>query len=882
LGKRDIYIVDTYGVLFKIYYAIPLVANREGQPTNVLTGFIKTIQNFQKNFSVQHLIFALEGEGKNFRKDISPDYKINRGSTPETFNSQFKIILEWLEKMGFPTAQKNHYEADDIIATLSKKYSDLGDKVYILSEDKDFIQLLSQNIHILRNDSGKYNIFNAEDCYKKYKVQPHQFIDYQALVGDAVDNVSGVKGIGKVTASKLLSEFETLDNIYNNLDNTTKAIAKKLLLGKDDAVLSKQLVTLKQDISLTLPKTGRVVEQPLSVLIDEMIFHDIQDSLKYLINSGFISHSEVEKKDRWNFTFKTTILDNFDDAKKVIQGIPQRTIIAFDTETTGVNQFEDKIVGFSFAFDEVGGYYVPINHNQNTSLLFDNEQISETEAKELLELLSNYKLVGHNFKFDKHIVFNNLGVKLPLYSDTMILAWLYNSSESISLDNLSYNLLKHRKIKFKDLVKTGDNFSSVEIDVASTYAVEDVIATFKLYKFFTENLSNKLLKLAKTLEMPFSEALFEMEQVGIQVSLDTLQNLENDFSDKILQIETEIYKLAGDTFNLNSPKQVGNILFDRLDIETPKRKTDEATLNSIKGDYPIIAKILEYRSLAKILSTYIKPLKVLGQKGRIHTSFGQTGTVTGRLTSQNPNLQNIPVGSGIRKIFVAKEGYSLLSLDYSQIELRFFAHFSKDEVMVEAFRNGEDIHSVVAQKLNIERNVAKTVNFGLLYGMGSKKLSETLGISLAEAGDIISNYFETFQNLDEFQTKIHRKVLTEKYLETILGRKRYFQYEHQSSSRYQQVEASIERASFNTLFQGSSADLIKLAMLKIHEKIIAKKFDSKLLLQIHDELIFEIKDEFIEEYLTIFKRNMETGLKLKVPIVVNAKVGKNWGEMKSI
>ena len=882
MQNQDIYIVDTFGVLFRSYYAIPQLFNRDKQPTNILTGFIKTIQTFQKNFSIQNLIFALEGEGKNFRKDISSDYKIDRGSTPDDFNLQFKIILKWIEKMGFPTVQKNNYEADDVIATLSKQYSDLGNRVYIISEDKDFIQLLSNQIHILKNDSGKYINFSSEDCYKKYKVQPHQFIDYQALVGDAVDNVSGVKGIGKVTASKLLSDFGTLDNIYNNLDKATKSVSKKLLLGKDYASLSKDLVTLRQDLEIELPKIGRVGEQPLSVLIEEMIFHDISESLKPLINAGFISESEVEKKDRWNFKFKTTVLDNFADAKKVINSISKTVIVAFDTETTGVNQFEDKLVGFSFAFDETGGYYVPINHNQNTSLLFDNEQISENEAKELLEKLSECRLVGHNFKFDKHIIFNNLGVNLPLFSDTMILAWLYNSSESLSLDNLSYNLLKHKKIKFKSMVKSGENFSSVEIDEASIYAVEDVIATLKLYRFLIKNISSLMFKLATDLEMPFSETLFEMEQTGIKVDLETLDNLETDFSEKITNIETEIYKLAGDTFNLNSPKQVGNILFDRLDIETPKRKTDEVTLKSIKGNYPIIAKILEYRSLAKILSTYIKPLKVLGQKGRIHTSFGQTGTVTGRLTSQNPNLQNIPVGSGIRKIFVAKKGYSLLSLDYSQIELRFFAHFSEDEIMTKAFQNGEDIHSVVSEKLGVERGVAKTVNFGLLYGMGAKKLSETLEISLVDSKEILDNYFKTFSNIHKFQTKIHQKVFVDKFLETILGRRRYFHYENQSSNRYQQVEASVERASFNTLFQGSSADLIKLAMLSIHNQIDSKESDVQMLLQIHDELIFEIKDDKIDEYLTIFKTTMETALEISVPIVINAKVGKNWGEMKTI
>jgi len=865
---REIFIVDTFGFLFRSFYAIPPLYNRDGVPTNLLTGFVKLIQQFQKLFSIQKMVFALEG-GDNFRKEISKDYKSNREQAPEEFRFQAEVVLSWIEKMGFPTIQDNRYEADDIIASLSKIYSEKGYRVYILSADKDFIQLLDEVVSIIKPESMK--IFGVEDAIKKYKIYPSKFIDYQALVGDAVDNVPGVAGIGKKSAENLLNQFERLEDIYNNLDKIRPSISKKLQAGKELAFQSRELVTLKRDLKISpLPDTSSIPDEPLKMIVDELIDYELEEALKYLQKKGEVTKEYIERRENKNFEFEYITIRDIERLREVVSKIEDGTLIAFDTETTGVDVWSDKIVGFSFTDRVDKGYYIPIRHN----FLGVEEQISEDELRDILEEFKRFRLVGHNFKFDKHIIYNTFGVELPLFADTIILAWLKNPSKSLSLDNLAYTLLKHKTIKFKDIVPKGENFSSVDFESASKYAVEDVVVTLRLFYKFEELLSDNLFSMGLDFEVQLSELLYHMEREGISVDIDRLKTVEIDFNREIEDIKREIFALAGGEFNLNSPKQVAEILFDRLKIPSKKRATDEMTLKSINGDYPIIEKILKYRELFKIVSTYLIPLQKYGKVGRVKTTFIQTGTATGRLSSKNPNLQNIPVESGVRNGFVSKDCYSLLSLDYSQIELRFFAHFSEDSEFTKAFQNGEDIHLMVAKKLGVDRKVAKTVNFGLLYGMGYKKLAYTLNIKDEEAKEILKNYFKMFPDISKFQDRVNERLSHNWFIETILGRRRYFR-----PPTSQREEALIYREAFNTLFQGSSADLIKMAMVKIGNLIDREGLDVKPLLQIHDELIFEVRDKFISEYSQKFRDIMERAIPLNVPLVVNSKSGKSWGEM---
>ncbi len=863
MAERSIYIVDTFGFLFRSFYALPPLYNRDGFPTGLLTGFIKTIQLFQKKLDINHLIFALEGES-NFREEVSKDYKSNRGEAPDEFKKQVEIILSWIEQMNFPTVKLNNYEADDVIASLSTHYAQKGEQVYILSSDKDFIQLIDENISIIKPD--KMERFGEAETIKKYGIPPLKFIDYQSLVGDSIDNVSGVKGIGSKSAEKLLSQFSSLDEIYNHIDLVTpKGVQKKLVDGKESAYQSKELVALKRDLDIGSIDFKTLSKEPLMDIVNELIKYELDNGLQYLKKMGEIDDDFIQNAENHNFEFSYEIITDVQILKETLQNIESGDIVAFDTETTGVDVWSEKIVGFSFTNSKDLGWYVPLGHNY----LGVEEQISIDDIKPLMSEFKRFNLLGHNFKFDKHIIFNTFGVELPIYADTIILSWLENPSNSHSLDNLAYTLLKHKTIKFKDIVKRGEDFSSVDIDTGAKYAVEDVLVTLRLYSHYKATLQPELFEMGTGFEIRVSEILFEMESQGVKVDIERFKDLEGGIKKELERVKQDIFAISGYELNLNSPKQVAELLFDHLKIPAKKRSTDEMSLKSLQSNNPIISYILNYRELFKLISTYLQPLQSYGDV--VRTTFVQTGTETGRLSSRNPNLQNIPVSSGVRNGFIANSGYTLISLDYSQIELRVLAHFSEEPNLIETFQNGEDIHSMVASKLNVERKIAKTVNFGILYGMGYKKLAFTLDIDDSKAKEILESYFQMFPALKDFQEREFQKLKENMYVETLLGRKRYF--ERSSSKR---DESAIYREGFNTLFQGSSADIIKLAMVEIDREIKHKGLDAKLLLQIHDELIFEISETQVELCKEVFTGLMEKAYPLNIPLVVNSKVGKRW------
>jgi DNA polymerase-1 len=866
---QKIYLLDTFGLLFKSYYALPPLQNRDGFPTGVITGFFKTLLFYKKNIDIANLVFVYEGGGENFRKDLSKDYKKDRGETPDDFRLQFEVLKDLIAKMGFKSFSVDGFEADDVIATLSEKLSKSGKEVAIISADKDFNQLINENITIYKPD--KLQRFGREEVFEKFGVYPEQFIDYQALVGDSVDGVSGVRGIGKVTASKLLSEFETLENIYNNLDQTSKGNAKKLETGREDAIKSKELVTLKKDLDISIENLQNIKKEPFLNIVQELLKYEISDPIKLLKKDGLLKDSIVDES---NFKFEHKIVSEIGELKEILSKIESGKFVAFDTETTGVSSLSDSIVGVSFADEVERGYYIPINHQ--ISFFDEHEQISVSEFQSVISEFQRFKLIGHNWKFDSNIIWKNFGVHLNFHADTMVMAWLEDTRESLSLDNLAYKFLKHKMIKFKDIVKKGENFSSVEIGVAGKYAVEDSVATLRLFEIF----SNKNIKLSE-FENRITEILSKMEREGIGIDLEYLESLKVEFEKEIESLSKEIFKTAKREFNLNSPKQVAETLFDIVGMEeTKKRSTDETNLkmllqnnSSIDERVSILENILKYRGVKKLISTYVIPLIEKSVNSRIHTNFVQTGTETGRLSSREPNLQNIPVGNKIRRAFVAKEGYSLLSLDYSQIELRLLAHFSEDKQLVENFQNGVDVHGYLAEKLGIKRSTAKTVNFGVLYGMGSSKLSKTLDIPKEEASEIIENFFEIYSGVEEFNRpeKYLSKEQSSFFVSTLFERTRKFSFPNN-----QKEEAELYRESFNTIFQGSASDLIKEAMIQIDSEISEKSLDVKMLLQIHDELIFEVKDEILDEVGKKFVGIMENCYKLKVPLKVNSKSGKSW------
>ena len=883
---KTLTIIDTFGFFFRQYYALPYLKSKDGFPTGLLTGFINFIASINKEHGTDYLLFALDSKEKTKRKELDPNYKANRKAPPEDLLTQLPVAIDWIKKMGFKSIEVGGYEADDIIATVAKDAKQKGIKVQVVSSDKDLYQLIDDDKVLIYDPMKKIKV-NEEECIKKFGVKPSQIVDYLAIVGDTADNIPGVKGVGDKGAKKLLTEFGSLDGIYKNLDKVSNPRTKKLLSeSKENAYLSYTLASLHYDIleNINYDEYNFPSQNPIVSIADELKKYDMKT---LLARASKTYEKEEEKKAKPTFT--PILLDTKEKLFEVINSIPKDSVVAFDTETTSVNSRLAKIVGFSFCFEESKAYYVPINH----FYLGVGDQVESDEAYEAIKKLFTHKIVGQNLKYDLNILYHNFGFsEYESYNDTMIQAWLLDSSKSVGLDNLAKRFFDHDMVKFKDVVKKGEDFSSVELESASLYASEDAWMTYKLYFLLSDKLNENIKKECKEVEIPFINTLISMENIGIMIDTNFLETLLQKANKTIEELTGNIYYLTNSEFNINSTKQLGEVLFEKLGLKKGKKtksgySTDEKVLNSLVGEHPVIESILEYRENYKLRSTYIEPLLKLAKidkQNRIYTSFLQTGTATGRLSSKNPNLQNIPVrtklGREIRDAFVAKEGYKLLSLDYSQIELRLLAHFSKDEALLEAFREDKDIHLETAIKIfgkeeaKEKRAVAKSINFGLLYGMGSRKLADTIGVSTKEAKEYIESYFASFPTVKSYLDAIVEFSKEHGYVETLLKRRRYFDYASANSF----LKASFEREAVNTIFQGSAADLIKLAMNEFH-KLLSTSHNS-MLLQIHDELIFEVKEDEVEEFGDMAKTIMENIYKLDVPLNCSQSIGKSWGELK--
>ncbi|WP_152183788.1 DNA polymerase I [Sulfurimonas indica] len=907
--SKTVTIIDTFGFFFRSFYALPQhLKTKEGFPTGLLTGFTNFISTLSRDHDSDYIIFAVDSKGETFRNEIDANYKANRQAPPPELTQQLPVAMEWINKMGYKTLGKTGYEADDIIATLVKCAKEKGYKVRIVSHDKDLCQLIDDD-NVTLVDAIKKKVMNERACYDKYGVTPKQFIDYQSILGDSADNVPGVKGIGKVGAEKLLKEYGDLDSIYAHIDEIKGATQKKLIESREAAYMSKELVTLHPDVfscdEFDFETYKMDIENPFINIYDELVEYEQNAILRTLHAKKMVSEEQkaaaVKKvannrsEECTNSEYTAKLLTNRDELFKVLDGLDKDTLIAFDTETTGLDYEKDKLVGFSFCMNEEEAYYVPFGH----FYLGVPDQISKDDAKEAMRKIFEHRVVGHNIKFDLHFVTRFLGVEsLPIESDSMILAWLINPESALSLDKLAKALLNHEMIAFKDTVKKGESFASVELEDACMYASEDALITYKLYKLFLHKLELQdalhLIEEAKEVEIPFISTLLCMERRGIRVDVNFLEDFLVEVKATLESLTKSIYALAGTEFNINSTKQLGVVLFETLGLPVGKKtktgySTDEKVLSSLKDKHDIIPKLLGYREVYKLYSTYIEPLLKLAYEDeahRIHTSFVQTGTATGRLSSKNPNLQNIPMrsplGAKIREAFVAGKGKKLIGIDYSQIELRLLAHFSKDPVLLDAFMHDKDIHLQTAiilfgqEEAKAKRNIAKTVNFGLLYGMGQKKLSDTLGITTKEAKAIIEKYFESFPTVKQYFRSIVDFSKEKGYVETLLMRRRYFDYERATPM----FKAAYERESVNSVFQGSAADLIKLSMNKIHQVILEENLSATMLLQIHDELIFEVDADDADVLGDKFRDIMQNIYKLNIPLKASLNIGDNWSQLK--
>jgi len=863
-------IIDTFGFLFRNFYALPPLKSKKGTPTGMITGFMNFIASLGRDFPTDYVVFTLDSKEKEtFRKELFKDYKANRPEAPEDLKIQLPIAIDLIKKMGFKMIEIPGYESDDIIASLAKLAAKNGIKVKIVSHDKDMYQLIDDEKIVIFDPLKKIEI-DEKKCIEKFGVHPKYFKDFQALVGDSSDNIPGVRGIGVKTAAKLINEYHTLENIYDHIDEIKGSVKKRLIEGKENAFLSRKLVTLKTDLfeNINLEEFKYPEINPILKVADKLMDLDITSIIERVKKEGLYIKTKEPKSQ--NIEFEAILIENEKELFEIIDKIGDN-IVAFDTETNSLENPD--IVGFSFAFEEKKAYYVPINHNY----LGVSKQIPQDIALKAIEKLLSKKVIGHNLKFDFKML-RKYGLKTPTpLADTMILAWILNPDSAIGLDSVAKRYLNHQNIKFKEVIGKNRNFSEVDIKEAAKYAAEDAFITLKLYHTLKDKLWEEVKWDIENIEMPFINLLIDMENEGIKLDIEYMETLQAKISKKLEILTQKIYNLAKSEFNIKSPKQLGYILFEVLKLPVKRKtktgySTDEKVLNSLKQAHPIIPLILEYRKLDKLLSTYVIPLKEYAKKDKnhkIYTNFLQTGTATGRLSSKNPNLQNIPTSTeiNIRNAFITDKLF--VSLDYSQIELRLLAHFSEDENLLNAFLNNEDIHQKTADIIGVDRSVAKSINFGLIYGMGPKKLSETINVSVKEAKKFIEKYFASFPTVKDFIEKTKIKAREKGYVETLLKRRRFFDF----TSANARTIANFEREAVNTIFQGSAADIIKKAMVDIKSKYP----NSKMILQIHDELIFEIEDE--KEAIN-YKEIMENAFNLKVPLKVGISFGKRWGELK--
>ena len=937
---QTITIIDTFGFFFRLYYAMSGLKTKDGKPSGMVSGFASFIANLSKEFKSDYIIFALDSKGKTFRSDIDPNYKTNRQAPPPALLQQLPVCIEMIEKMGLYSLGREGYEADDLIASVVKKHGTTH-KINIVTSDKDLYQLIGENVKIYSH--GKKMLYGREECLQRYGVYPEQIVDFLAICGDSADNIPGVWGIGDKGAKKLLDEWGSLDEIYSNLDRLPQNKQREYLIeGKQSAYISKRLATLYDELEIPPLEDAKFPQQNPLFKIREILKDYALNRLLSALNlqeqngldlwgegkgasakssvlgaggkgsaaepsrGGSILDAAVGGLDGQNSipsgsacggqscerAFKTPFepicITDAAELARLCESVSAETLVSFDTEATSVDSKSAKIVGFSFAFNEERAYYVPLAH----SYLGAPAQISSDAAKAAIGLLFRGYVVGQNLKYDFEIVKNNFNIEPPAcFADTMVLAWLLDPANAVGMDSISPRYLGYETVHFGDVVKKGETFASVELDAATIYASEDAWVTLRLYFKLKQLLEPTLFKLAQELEFPFVRVLWQMQRCGIKIDAEMIKGLIGRNEKSLRALTDEIYELCGEQFNINSPAQLGAVLFERLGLPAAKRtktgySTDESVLKDLTALHPAVGKILDYRELFKLQSTYCEPLLQLAladPQNRVRSNFLQTGTATGRLASKNPNLQNIPArgtfAKDVRDCFLAEGGYSLISLDYSQIELRLLAHFSRDPALLAAFRADEDIHartaiSIFGDAQPAHRTIAKSINFGLIYGMGAGKLSDSLGIARAEAKGYIERYFAAFSTIKEFLQSIKSDAKADGYVSTLFGRRRYFDF---ANARNNMVYASYEREAVNTKFQGSAADIIKKAMVEISPLL---NDEARLILQIHDELIFEVRDEAAQSFGERAQEIMQSAASLNVPLKTSLNIAKRWGELK--
>ena len=902
--KDRIFIIDGSSYLYRAYHAMPPLTASSGQPTGAIKGVTNMLMTLKKESEGSPIIVTFDAKGKTFRSDIYEEYKANRPPMPDDLREQLAPLKEICKAIGFPLIEIEGVEADDVIATLVKIAKENNFKSVISSLDKDLMQLVEDPVSSIMN-TMTHQIFNEEKVFEKFGVKPSQIRDMLALVGDTSDNIPGVPKVGQKTAAKWLNEFGDLDGIRKNADSIKGVVGQNLRDSLNELDRNVELVSLKNDVDIGVTFESLLVmhgdDEKLDELFSKLDFKTMKRLSKESksTNETDSASEDVKHSNKANTSYETILTKK--DLKEWANKLNKCEVFAIDTETDSLDTVTANLVGISLSVKEGGGCYIPIGHKYDDC---PKQLDIDDVIKELGSSIEKNKLkaVGQNLKFDIPILHRHGIVLDEFHADTMLMSYVLNSTATRhGMDKLAMFYLDYETVKYSDVTGTASkqiNFSAVEIEVASHYAAEDADITLRLFNKLDSLLKDKptQIKLLQNIEYPLVHVLSRVEQNGAKIDKNKLSEHSKELSKKIAKLSSEAFKIAGEEFNLDSPKQLLEVLYEKLKLpilkKTPKGQpsTNEETLQRLSEEYELPKIILKYRTLAKLKSTYTDSLIRIEntQTKRIHTSYQQAVTSTGRLSSTEPNLQNIPIktaeGRRIREAFVPDKGNILISADYSQIELRIMAHLSKDKNLTHAFNNNLDVHSATASEVfgvNLEditqdhRRSAKAINFGLMYGMSAFGLTRQLDIPRAEAQKYLDTYFERYTGVKDYMTNIKAQAKEDMFVETIMGRRLYLNEINAANGLRRQA---AERAAINAPLQGSAADIIKKAMIDIDAFLDKEMPEVKMIMQVHDELIFETPKKNAQEVLSTMKDMMEAAVKLDIPLIAEAAIGTNWNE----
>jgi DNA polymerase-1 len=919
-NQKHLFLIDGSGYIFRAYYALPpLTRKSDGLPVGAVSGFCNMLYSFLEKARAgnsmdtpSHLAVIFDSARKNFRNDIYKEYKGNRSDAPEDLIPQFDYIRKAVKAFNLPSIELQNYEADDLIATYKIQAKKEKIKLTIVSSDKDLMQLVDQDTYML--DTMKDKHIGIDEVKEKFGVPPEKVIDVQSLAGDSVDNVPGVPGIGIKTAAELINQFGSLDELLKKAETIKQPKRRQALLdNKSNALISRELVTLKNDVPVKETINDFILKpfdkEKIFSFLDEMEFTKIKKRIEQtygMSETNFKPSSAVVKKSLKNEAGFNIVYDK-KEIETILAKADDQGFFAVDTETNSLDSQKAELVGVSLAVNENQAYYVPVGHKNKD----DKEIKKQIKIEDLIKILKPYledetiKKVGQNIKYDLKI-FKKYGIHLKSFEDTMLLSYALDSGlNRHNLDILAKIHLDHENIKYKDVAGTGKfevTFDQVKIIDSYRYACEDADVTLKLYNIFKERLvKEKCFHIYENLEIPLVDVLARMECQGIKIDKKILSQLSETFAKNLKVLEKKIYKIAGEEFNIGSTKQLGDILYEKLKISGTKKTkkgnfaTNVNVLEDLAGkghEFPKL--VLDWRQKSKLKNTYTDtlPEHIDPKTKRVHTSFLLAATTTGRLASSDPNLQNIPIkskeGKEIRSAFVAESGHSIISADYSQIEMRVLAHVGDVKELKKAFRNNEDIHSITAsqifdcdiKKINEDmRRKAKAINFGIIYGISSYGLAKQISVSNPEAEQFLFSYFKKFPEIKDYMQETLKFCRKHGYVKTMFERKCHFP---NINDKNHTLKSFQERAAINAPIQGAAADIIRYAMINIDKKILEKKIKSKLLVQIHDELLFESKDNDVKKEITLIKNEMENAIDkdfdFSVPLIVDANSAKNWND----